>query len=81
VRGANAPIDLITNVHVSPRRYSGRNKVLDKVLCGITESGIVNGLFLLVDNAPDFVQDRGHTYRTGLTDADKRALIEYMKLF
>jgi len=77
----NTPIDLITNVHVPPRKYSGRNKFVDKVLCWITESGAVNALFLMVDNAPDFVQDRGHTYGAELGDADKRALMEYMKTF
>jgi len=77
----NTPIDLITNVHVAPREHSGRNKLLDNVLCGITGSGMVNGLFLLMDNAPDFVQDRGHTFGATLPDADKRALIEYMKTF
>jgi hypothetical protein len=41
----------------------------------------MNAPFLLMDNAPDFVQDRGHTYGAGLADADKRALMEYMKMF
>jgi len=77
----NTPIDLIANVHVSPREHFGRTKLLDNLLCQITGSGAMNGLFLLMDNAPDFVQDRGHTYGAGLADADKRALMEYMKLF
>jgi hypothetical protein len=54
---------------------------LDRILCQITGSGAVNGLFLTVDDAPDFVQDRGHTYGAKLPDADKRALIEYAKTF
>jgi hypothetical protein len=77
----NTPIDLIANVHVSPKDHFRRDKLMDNVLCGITGSGAVNGLFLLLDNAPDFVQDRGHTFGAGLPDTDKRALIEYMKLF
>jgi hypothetical protein len=77
----NTPIDLIANVHVAPREHFGRDKLLDDLLCGITGSGVVNGLFLLLDNAPDFVEDRGHTYGASLSDADKRALIEYMKMF
>lgn len=28
---------------------------------------------------PDFIEDRGHLYATGLPDADKQALIEYLK--
>jgi hypothetical protein len=54
---------------------------MDNLLCRITGSGAVNGLFLLMDKAPDFVQDRGHTYGAAMADDEKRALIEYMKLF
>jgi mono/diheme cytochrome c family protein len=77
----NTPIDLIANVHVAPREHFGQNRLPDGLLCGITGSGATNALFLLMDNAPDFVQDRGHTYGAGLANADKRALIEYMKTF
>jgi hypothetical protein len=77
----NTPVDLIANIHVAPREHFGRDKLLDNLLCQITGSGAINALFLLMDNAPDFVEDRGHTYGAGLADADKRALIEYMKTF
>lgn len=77
----NTPIDLITNVHVTPREHFGRNKLPDSLQCGITGSGAMNALFLLMDNAPDFVQDRGHIYGAGLANADKHALMEYMKTF
>jgi hypothetical protein len=77
----NTPIDLIANVHVAPREHFERDKVLDNLLCHVTGSGAANGLFLLMDNAPDFVEDRGHTFGAGLAEADKRALIEYMKTF
>jgi hypothetical protein len=77
----NTPIDLIANIHVAPGEHFGRDKFLDNLLCRITGSGAINALFLFMDNAPDFVQDRGHTYGARLTDADKRALMEYMKLF
>jgi len=77
----NTPIDLIANVRVPPREHIGRDKLVDSVLCGVTGSGAVNGLFLHMDNAPDFVEDHGHTYGAELADADKRALMEYMKTF
>jgi hypothetical protein len=77
----NTPVDLIANVHIAPREHFERNKLLDNLLCQITGSGAMNAPFLLMDNAPDFVQDRGHTYGAGLADADKRALTEYMKMF
>jgi hypothetical protein len=31
--------------------------------------------------APDFIEDRGHTFGSDLPDADKRALVEFMKTF
>jgi hypothetical protein len=77
----NTPVDLIANIHVAPREHFGRDKLMDNLLCSITGSGAINGLFLLMDDAPDFVQDRGHLYGAGLADADKRALIEFMKTF
>ncbi len=77
----NTPIDLITNVNVAPREHVGQKMLLDNLQCRFTGSGAVNALFLLMDNAPDFVQDRGHTYGAGLADDDKRALAEYMKMF
>jgi hypothetical protein len=77
----NTPIDLIANVHIPPRDHAARNRLLDNLLCQITASGAMNGPFLLMDNAPDFVQDRGHTFGAGLADADKQALMEYMKTF
>jgi hypothetical protein len=77
----NTPVDLITNIRVAPRDHFGRNRLLDNLLCRVTGSGAVNPLFLLMDNAPDFVQDRGHNYGAELADADKRALIDYMKTF
>jgi hypothetical protein len=36
---------------------------------------------LEVNVCPDFIEDRGHTYGSRLSDQDKRALIEYMKYF
>jgi hypothetical protein len=36
---------------------------------------------LKVNNAPDFVEDRGHYFGTTLPDDDKKALIEFLKTF
>jgi mono/diheme cytochrome c family protein len=77
----NTPIDLIANVDlVTPDNFR-TNNFFTRWLCHISGTGHLNELFLLVDNAPDFVQDRGHTFGSKLPDEDKRALIEYMKLF
>lgn len=34
-----------------------------------------------INTCPDFIEDRGHLFGTDLPDADKRALIEYLKTF
>jgi hypothetical protein len=41
----------------------------------------INADLLAISKCPDFVEDRGHTFGSKLPDADKRALIEYMKTF
>jgi hypothetical protein len=75
----NTPIDLMTNVDVVTPEHFRRDNFLTKLFCHLTGTGGLNALFLLVDNAPDFVQDHGHTYGAKLSDADKRALIDYLK--
>ena len=32
-----------------------------------------------VNNCPDLIEDRGHEFGVNLPDADKRALIEFLK--
>jgi len=76
----DTPIDLIANVDVSVPTLIRKDNLLTRAWCRVTGTGRVNRLFLRRDVAPDFVQDRGHTYGASLSDADKRALIEYMKL-
>jgi len=76
----NTSIDLIANVDGAMPALFRRDNLLTRALCHFMGSGRLNSLFLRHNNAPDFVEDRGHTYGASLTDADKRALIEYMKL-
>ncbi len=78
---ANTPIDLITNLHRKPGKQPHPGPLAARILCGVTSAHLLNPLFLLQDNAPDFVEDRGHTYGAQLTDLQKLALIEYMKYF
>lgn len=77
----NTPVDVITNVDVVAPEYFRRDNFITRIFCHITGTGKLNGLFLLQDNAPDFVQDHGHTFGSEMSDEDKRALIEYMKFF
>ena len=75
------PVSLMANVDLVTPEHFREDNALTRFLCRIGRRGSLNALFLLVDNAPDFVIDRGHTYGAELPDADKKALIEYMKLF
>lgn len=36
---------------------------------------------LKINKCPDFIEDRGHYYGTSLSDADRQALVEFMKTF
>ena len=77
----NTPIDLIANVDlIAPEKFRQDN-FLTRLFCHILGTGHLNGLFLLADNAPDFVEDRGHTFGSTLSDGDKDAIIEYLKTF
>jgi mono/diheme cytochrome c family protein len=44
------------------------------------ESDVVKRLWAL-NSCPDFIEDRGHLFGTDLPDAEKLALIEYLKTF
>jgi hypothetical protein len=77
----NTPIDVIANVDLVTPEAFRKDNFFTRLFCHITGTGALNGLFLAADNAPDFVQDRGHTYGSKLPDADKRALMEYLKTF
>ena len=71
----NTPIDLDDERTISSLpNTSGEDNFFTRLFCHITGTGGLNSLFLLADNAPDFVQDRGHTFGSSLSDADKQAL-------
>jgi hypothetical protein len=68
-------VDLVTPEHFH------KDNGFTRLFCSLTSGGHLNGLFLLLDNSPDFVEDRGYTFGANLSDSDKKALIEYMKTF
>jgi hypothetical protein len=77
----NSPIDMVANINVVTPEMFRKDNVFTRMICWITGTGHLNALFLPADNAPDFVQDRGHNFGAELPDVDKSALIEYMKTF
>lgn len=77
----HTPVDVVANVDVMTPEKFREDNFWTRLICHLTGTGALNGLFLLSDNAPDFVQDRGHSYGSKLPDDDKKALIEYLKTF
>jgi hypothetical protein len=75
------PIQLIANVDLVTPETFRKDTALTRFFCSLTSGGHLNDLFLPLDNSPDFVEDRGHTFGSKLSDSDKKALIEYMKTF
>jgi hypothetical protein len=74
---AGTPVDLIARV--DPREIPSivQNR---KILNILSDGALFRGL-VRRNQAPDFVLDRGHMFGTELSDADKRALIEFLKTF
>jgi hypothetical protein len=61
----------------SPRRH------FNSLVNSRREAGIeaVERKLLQLNTCPDFIEDRGHTYGSNLSDREKKSLIEYMKHF
>jgi len=55
----NTPIDLITNVELVSPEIFRRDNFFTRIFCHLTGTGGLNALFLLNDNAPDFVRIAG----------------------
>ena len=74
---AGTPVDLIARVDPREVPAIARNRV---VLNLISDKGLFRG-FVRRNQAPDFVLDRGHVFGAELPDADKHALIAFLKTF
>jgi hypothetical protein len=74
---AGTPVDLIAGVDTREVPAIVPNR---KVLNILSDETLFRGL-IRRNQAPDFVLDRGHMFGTELSDADKRALIEFLKTF
>ncbi|MGK7947862.1 MAG: hypothetical protein AB4368_03395 [Xenococcaceae cyanobacterium] len=82
------PIKLLANLdpRETPRILQQKlnsdlgGKVLSS-LVGFVPDKVLTPLLLKYNQAPDFIEDRGHEFGTDLPDEDKRALIEFLKTF
>jgi mono/diheme cytochrome c family protein len=74
---AGTPVDWVARVDPTRLPAIVRNTVL---LDFLSDEGLYKRM-LRYNLAPDFVLDHGHVYGSQLADADKWALIEYLKTF
>jgi hypothetical protein len=75
------PIDIVARV--DPTELAGLvgRLPLAELVLKLTPDDVIVSRLLSRNLAPDFVEDRGHTFGAELADADKRALIEFLKTF
>jgi len=89
---AGTPINLIANLEPSfwdlltlvPRIKADLDKIRDQQLDGEAAKKVFANLvpdLIKANKCPDFIEDKGHYFGTQMPDADKRALIEYLKTF
>jgi cytochrome c5 len=74
---AGTPVDYVARV--DPTRLP--DIVRNSVLLNLFSDESIYRRMLRNNLAPDFVLDKGHTFGSQLNDADKWALIEYLKTF
>ncbi len=90
---AGTPINLLANIdpEASPAKLVElclrMKEVFLRIKLGHLDAAATDALIasdlgpalLAVNKCPDFVEDRGHTFGSDLSDADKRALIGFLK--
>ncbi len=76
------PINLLANIDIKDAisHLDLRQGLHNLDLLGSPQAEIAS-ILINGNLSPDFVEDRGHTYGSELSDEDKRALIEYVKTF
>jgi hypothetical protein len=77
---AGTPVDLLANVNLRALEKQSRFDRIHEVLKLLVQ-GSKGEQLLVLNGAPDFVEDHGHNFGSRLTAPEQRALIEYMKTF
>ncbi len=75
------PVNLIANINAPELQLLRNDNFFTRFVGWLIGRGRLDNTLLKRNLSPDFVVDRGHTFGSELTDADKRALIEYVKTF
>ncbi|MCW5964625.1 MAG: hypothetical protein KIT83_11350 [Bryobacterales bacterium] len=77
----DTPVKLIASINAPQLQLLRNDNFFSRFIGWLIGRGRLYDTLLRRNLAPDFVEDRGHTYADGLTDDEKRALIEYIKTF
>ena len=75
------PVHLFGNIDAPQMQLLRNDNFFTRFIGFFVGRGLLNNVLLRNNLSPDFVVDRGHTFGSGLSDADKRALIEYVRTF
>jgi hypothetical protein len=75
------PVDYIARVDPTELAQLVARLPLADLVLKLTPDDVIMSKLLSRNLAPDFVEDRGHTFGAELPDADKRALVEFLKTF
>jgi hypothetical protein len=78
---AGTPIDYVARVDPTDVARAARSLPLLNAVLKLTPDDVLLTALMKRNLAPDFVLDRGHTFGARLSDADKQALIEFLKTF
>jgi len=76
---AGTPIELFASIDTGSLNGLANQGWFTKFLNWLLGRKTVENLLLNQNLAPDFIEDRGHTFGSQLSDDEKRALIEYVK--
>lgn len=77
----STPIKLLASINAPELNTMRNDTFFTRIFGWLIGRGLLRNTLLRRNLAPDFVEDRGHLFGKELSDADKRALIEYIKTF
>ncbi len=75
------PVNLLANINAPDLQLLRNDNFFTRLIGRLLGTGLLNNVLLRNNLSPDFVVDRGHTFGSDLSDAEKRALIEYVRTF
>jgi hypothetical protein len=78
---AGTPIKLLASIDTADLPTIAQHSWFIGFLRTVLGNATLDQMLLDRNLAPDFIEDRGHEFGAQLSDSEKRALIEYVKMF